>query len=206
MRADLEFLASPPVDGRASLTPGADAAAWFLATEMRKAGLQPGDGSKYLQQFDLVALRLDRDRSAIVVRHGGNEQRFVPAAVFFPDPTRDVDLTLDVVFAGYGVTAPEFGYDDYAGRGRPRQGRARLRPRAAGRRSGVGVPWHRLHAACQRLDENVERATARRRRDPRRHRAGQHPPNGAQAARPRQRAAAGAGVERASHSAREPAG
>jgi hypothetical protein len=115
MRADLEFLTSPPADGRASLTPGADAAAWFLATEMRKAGLQPGVGTRYLQQFDLVALRLDRDRSSIVIAHGGNQQRFVPAAVFFPDPTRDVALTLDVVFAGYGVTAPEFGYDDYAG-------------------------------------------------------------------------------------------
>jgi hypothetical protein len=115
MRADLEFLTSPPADGRASLTPGADAAAWFLATEMRKAGLQPGDGTRYLQQFDLVALRLDRDRSSIVIRHEGTEQGFVPAAVFFPDPTREVALTLDVVFAGYGVTAPEFGYDDYTG-------------------------------------------------------------------------------------------
>ena len=115
MRADLEFLASPPVDGRASLTQGADAAAWFLATELRKAGVQPGDGSSYLQRFDLVPLRLDRDRSSVVVRHAGDAQRFTPVAVFFPDPTREVDLTLDVVFAGYGITAPEHGYDDYAG-------------------------------------------------------------------------------------------
>ena len=115
MRADLEFLTSPPVDGRASLTQGADAAAWFLATELRKAGLQPADGSTYLQRFDLVAVRLDRDRSSVVVRQAGDEQRFAPAAVFFPDPTREIDLTLDVVFAGYGITAPEFGYDDYAG-------------------------------------------------------------------------------------------
>ena len=115
MRADLEFLTSPPVDGRASLTQGADAAAWFLATELRKAGLQPGDGASYLQRFDVVPVRLDRDRSSVVVRHAGDEQRFTPAAVFFPDPTREVDLALDVVFAGYGISAPEFGYDDYAG-------------------------------------------------------------------------------------------
>ena len=115
MHADLEFLTSPPVDGRASLTQGADAAAWFLATELRKAGLQPGDGASYLQRFDLVPMRIDRDRSSVVVRHGGDEQRFTPVAVSFPDPTRDVDLALDVVFAGYGITAPEHGYDDYAG-------------------------------------------------------------------------------------------
>ncbi len=114
MRADLEFLTSPPVDGRASLTQGADAAAWFLATELRKAGVQPGDGSSYLQRFDLVPVRLDRDGSSVVVRQAGDEQRFTPVAVFFPDPTREVDLALEVVFAGYGITAPEFGYDDYA--------------------------------------------------------------------------------------------
>ncbi|AMY09082.1 Arginyl aminopeptidase [Luteitalea pratensis] len=115
MGADLEFLTSPPVDGRASLTQGADAAAWFLATELRKAGLAPADGATYLQRFDLVAVRLDRDRSSVVVRQAGDQQRFAPVAVFFPDPTREIDLALDVVFAGYGVTAPEFGYDDYAG-------------------------------------------------------------------------------------------
>lgn len=114
MRADLEFLTSPPADGRASLTQGADAAAWFLATQLRKAGLQPGDGATYLQRFDLVPLQLDRDQSSVVVRHDANEQRFAPVAVFFPDPTRAIDLALEVVFAGYGITAPEFGYDDYA--------------------------------------------------------------------------------------------
>jgi hypothetical protein len=115
LRADLEFLTSPPLEGRASLTRGAEAAAWFLATEMRKAGLAPAKGDSFLQPFDLVPLRLDRDRSAIVVQQSGEAVRFAPVAVAFPDPTAFVDLTLDVVFAGYGITAPEFGYDDYAG-------------------------------------------------------------------------------------------
>ncbi len=115
MRADLEFLCSPPLDGRASLTDGADAAAWFLATEMRKAGLQPIDGDSYLQRFDLVPLRLDRERSVVVVRGAGGERRFPPVATFFPEPARGIDLSLDVAFAGFGITAPEFGYDDYAG-------------------------------------------------------------------------------------------
>ncbi len=115
MRADLEFLASPPVAGRASLTQGADAAAWFLATELRKAGLRPGNGDSFLQPFDVVPLRLDREQSSIAVRHAAREQRFTPVAVAFPDPTSAIESTLDVVFAGFGITAPEFGYDDYAG-------------------------------------------------------------------------------------------
>lgn len=115
LRADLAFLASPPLDGRASLSRGADATAWFLASELRKAGLESAAGPDFLQRFDLVPLNLDRGASTVTVRQGGGEQSFAPLAVFFPDPTRGVDLSLDVAFAGFGITAPEFGYDDYAG-------------------------------------------------------------------------------------------
>lgn len=115
MRADVEFLCSPPIEGRASLSRGADATAWFLAAEMRKIGLQPAVDRGFLQRFDVVPLRLDRERSSIQVLRSGAEQTFAAGSVFFPEPGRPIDLTLEVVFAGYGITAPEFGYDDYAG-------------------------------------------------------------------------------------------
>ena len=115
MRADLEFLCSPPIEGRASLSRGADAAAWFLAAEMRKIGLQPAVEGGFLQRFDVVPLRVDRERSSIHVVRNGAEQAFAASGVFFPEPGQPIDLTLPVVFAGYGITAPELGYDDYAG-------------------------------------------------------------------------------------------
>ena len=115
MRADLEFLCSPPVEGRASLTRGADAAAWYLAAEMRKIGLHPTVNDSFLQRFDLVPLRLDRERSSIQVIRNGVEETFPAGGVFFPEPAQPVDLSLDAVFVGYGITAPEFGYDDYRG-------------------------------------------------------------------------------------------
>jgi hypothetical protein len=115
MRADLELLCSPPLEGRASLSRGAETAAWFLATEMRKIGLKPGAETGFLQRFDLVPIRLNRERSWVRVVRDGVERSFAPGAVFFPEPAQPIDLTLDVVFAGYGITAPEFGYDDYAG-------------------------------------------------------------------------------------------
>ena len=115
LRADLEFLTSAPLAGRASLTPGAEAAARFIAGELAKAGLRPANADAYLQPFDLQRLRLDRDRAVVAVRHSGEEARFAPLSVAFPDPAARIELTLDVVFAGYGITAPEFGYDDYAG-------------------------------------------------------------------------------------------
>lgn len=114
LRADLEFLASPPIGGRASLTAGADATAWFLASELQKAGAHAAADGRFLQRFDLVPLQIDRAGSLVTVRGASGEARFTPLAVFFPDPTRPIDTTLDVVFAGFGITAPEVGYDDYA--------------------------------------------------------------------------------------------
>ena len=115
MRADLDFLCSPPLEGRASLSRGADAAAWFLATEMKKIGLQPTVENGFLQRFDVVPLALDRSQSSIEIIGDGEEKTFPAGGVFFPQPAQSIDLTAAVVFAGYGITAPEFGYDDYAG-------------------------------------------------------------------------------------------
>ena len=82
MRADLEFLCSPPIEGRASLSRGAEASAWFLASEMRKIGLQPAADAGFLQRFDVVPLRLDPERSSIQVVRSGAGQTFLarPAA------------------------------------------------------------------------------------------------------------------------------
>jgi hypothetical protein len=113
MRADLEILCSPRLEGRASLSQGAEEAASFLAAEMRKIGLQPVADGGFRQRFDLVPLRLDRERSSMQVTRNGVEETFPAGSVFFPEPAQPVDLSLDVVFAGYGITAPEFKYDDY---------------------------------------------------------------------------------------------
>lgn len=84
LRADLEFLTSAPLEGRASLTPGAAAAARFIADELAKAGLRPASGESHLQPFDLQPLRLDADRTVMVVGRSGEEARFSPIAVAFP--------------------------------------------------------------------------------------------------------------------------
>ena len=118
MRADVAFLASRELAGRASGSPGAEQAAEFVASEMRKAGLQPAAGGSYLQPVPLVEFDADLNESVFGWKLGnqpGVETTFRPAANFlcrFPEP---VAITAGVVFAGYGITAPELGYDDYAG-------------------------------------------------------------------------------------------
>lgn len=115
LRADLAFLASDALEGRLALQPGDDAAAEWVASEFQKAGLKGAakDGS-YLQPVPLIAYRADRGQSYIELRRGSETKswKFPDAYGDFP---HDVDVAAPVVFAGFGITAPELNYDDYQG-------------------------------------------------------------------------------------------
>jgi hypothetical protein len=114
LRADLTFLASDALQGRMSLQPGDEVAIQWIASEFAKAGLQPAADGSYLQPVDLVEYRGDRAQSYVALKRGGSEKQWK-----FPDALgayrSDIDVTADVVFAGFGITAPELNYDDYQG-------------------------------------------------------------------------------------------
>ncbi len=114
LRADLTFLTSDPLQGRMSLENGDAVAIEWVASELKKAGLKPAFGDSYVQPVPIVEYRADAAQSSIVLRRGGGEQQFawVDISGGFKRP---VDITAPVVFAGFGVSAPELGYDDYAG-------------------------------------------------------------------------------------------
>ncbi len=118
IRAHVEFLADDVLEGREAGTRGYDVAAHYVATQMAQYGLEPAadDGS----WFQKVPLR----RSSLVSSGLRVAAAGVPVAdIAIPDEgivapnSRNPDLTLTggVVFAGYGVTAPDLGYDDYKG-------------------------------------------------------------------------------------------
>ena len=114
LRADLTFLASDALQGRMALQPGDDVAIEWIASEFAKAGLKPASSGSYLQPVDLVEFRADRAQSYVALKRAGSEKRWK-----FPDAIgsyrSDVDVTADVVFAGFGITSPELHYDDYQG-------------------------------------------------------------------------------------------
>jgi hypothetical protein len=114
LRADLTFFASDALQGRLSLQPGDEVAVQWIVSEFAKAGLKPANNGSFLQPVNLIEYRSDRARSYVAMRRGGAEKRwnFPDAYGSFP---ADVDVTGDVVFAGFGITAPELGYDDYRG-------------------------------------------------------------------------------------------
>ncbi len=119
LRSDLAFVASDKLEGRMSLQPGDDEAIRWIASRFEKAHLAPAatdaEGKpSYLQSFRLIEYRPDRNASSITLARAGQKTEWhAPEAFGFFKHA--VDLTAPVVFAGYGITAPELGYDDYRG-------------------------------------------------------------------------------------------
>ena len=113
LRANLSFVASDALAGRLSLQAGDNAAAGWIASEFAKAGLDSLGQNNYLQPVPLIEFQADRGRSFVSLTRGGAETRwkFPDAYGSFP---KDVDVAAGVVFAGFGITAPELHYDDYA--------------------------------------------------------------------------------------------
>ncbi len=115
LRADLTFLASGALEGRMSLHRGSEVAIQFIAAEFAKAGLKPTAGDSYLQEVELVEYRPDPSAMRITLKRGGREEQFGYVKDFIGSFPHETTVGAPVVFAGYGITAPEFNYDDYHG-------------------------------------------------------------------------------------------
>jgi Zn-dependent M28 family amino/carboxypeptidase len=119
IEAHMRLLASDDLAGRAAGTPGYMAAAEYVAGEFEKIGLEPaGPDAGYFQPVPLVAAHLLADESTLTVRRGDAETRLEIETDFVlqPDFLREgVELRAPLVYAGFGVVAPEYGYDDFAG-------------------------------------------------------------------------------------------
>src|SRR5215472_7602082 len=114
LRADLTFLSSDALEGRMSLDRGSEVAIQFIAAEFAKTGLQPLAGGSYLQPMELIQFLPDTKQTTLALRRNGKEERYAFMRDFYGFFPRDVTVNAPVVFAGYGITAPEFHYDDYA--------------------------------------------------------------------------------------------
>jgi hypothetical protein len=115
--AIVSTLAAPEMGGRATGSPGMERAAGYIADEFHRIGLKPGgDAGSYFQPFKVVTgIRLGEGNRLQVDPAGGGPayrvgQDFVPFG--FSDSG---EVRAEVVFAGYGISAPELSYDEYAG-------------------------------------------------------------------------------------------
>jgi hypothetical protein len=126
IRAHIRFLADSLLQGRAPGTPGYDVAAHYVATELEGMGLHPGVSGSWFQPVPLQKAVTDAAASSLVLTINGKEQKLVDAkdyvlSTWFASPAgkaeskAESDVSAPVVFAGFGVTAPDQKYDDYAG-------------------------------------------------------------------------------------------
>lgn len=106
-------LSSPEMEGRGTATPGGEKAAKYIAERFQQMGLKPlGDNGSYLQAIKFNFKQVSDETS---VKVGDTALKHIEEfGVLFPQPNKDVEVTGDLVFAGYGVTAPDIKHDDYA--------------------------------------------------------------------------------------------
>jgi len=113
-----KVLASDEFEGRLPSTPGEEKTVEYLKAEFEKLGLQPGNNGSWVQDVPLVSLTADADMS-LSVRRRGTVRQYNYGSEFVAWTKRvveSVDLRdSELVFVGFGIVAPEYGWDDYAG-------------------------------------------------------------------------------------------
>jgi hypothetical protein len=115
----MRFLSDDLLEGRGTGTRGHEIAARFVASEFEKTGLEPaGENGPYFQSVPLRSIQVDNEQTILSISRTGKEQEltFGQDFVALGDSARIETLVeAPIVFVGYGVTAQDEGYDDYAG-------------------------------------------------------------------------------------------
>lgn len=110
-------LSSDDFQGRKPGTIGEEKTIRYLADEFKKAGATPGNGNSYFQQMSLIDIRPQTD-SVMIVKSNSSELRLKKLNDFVLwTQSTEAELKFnneELIFAGYGITAPEYGWDDYA--------------------------------------------------------------------------------------------
>jgi Zn-dependent M28 family amino/carboxypeptidase len=120
IRAHVRFLASDLLEGRGPGTRGGQLAAEYIATQFALAGARPaGENGTYFQKVPLMAVHTEVDKTSFtLVPASGPPIHLKYGEDYLTKdqtgaPTADIDAP--IVFVGYGIDAPEYQWNDYAG-------------------------------------------------------------------------------------------
>lgn len=118
--AYVKELASDKYEGRLTGTEGYNASAEWVASLLKEWGIRPlGDGGTFLQAFPNPYTLVFEDCEVcmhIAVEDAVVKKRYLYEKEFIPGSTSGSgEVTAEVVYVGYGATAPELGYDDFEG-------------------------------------------------------------------------------------------
>jgi len=120
LRADLFFVAGDSLRGRLTDTEENRATADYIRSRFERMGLKPAaPNGSYFQNYNLMTAALPPDADANVLEIGGDDagsRRLRAGQEFYPHRFSASGVAAaPVVFAGFGISAPQLGYDDYRG-------------------------------------------------------------------------------------------
>jgi Zn-dependent M28 family amino/carboxypeptidase len=117
-RSHIARLAADEFGGRKPGTEAEKLTLDYLESEFRKLGLMPGNGASFLQQVPMVEITAASDASLRFTTGGSTtDLKFRDDMVIWTKrvkPAESIEGS-PLVFVGHGVSAPEYGWDDYAG-------------------------------------------------------------------------------------------
>jgi Zn-dependent M28 family amino/carboxypeptidase len=116
--AHLRFLSSDLLEGRAPATRGGRIAEEYIATQLQAFGVKPGVGdSSYFQRVPIDVVKADPSTIKVTASGKANASlRFTDDVVVWPGSATDASSAHgELVFVGYGATAPEYKWDDFKG-------------------------------------------------------------------------------------------
>lgn len=117
-REDVRILASADFQGRRPGTLGEDKTTAFLLAQFRKIGLKPANGDSYLQQVPVVESTLSGSPHCLVTGRGESRPLLYKKDFLLwtkrAQPAAELAQS-ELVFVGFGIVAPEYDWNDYAG-------------------------------------------------------------------------------------------
>jgi Zn-dependent M28 family amino/carboxypeptidase len=114
---DVSFLASDDLEGRMTGSGGYQAAAGYVAEKFKDEGLATAGTVGFFQPVKFKSLAIDEAYSSVELIQGGNTTPLTLGQEVILSATGDSaqEVNADAVFVGYGISAPEVNYNDFAG-------------------------------------------------------------------------------------------
>jgi Zn-dependent M28 family amino/carboxypeptidase len=114
----LAELASDRYGGRLPFSEGETLTLNYLEKELKALGLSPGNGNSYRQEVPMVEITgTPAESIGLKTRHGNLLWALGSDYVTYSEKAQEENMVAqsDLVFAGFGIVAPEYGWNDYAG-------------------------------------------------------------------------------------------
>ena len=113
MRERVERLSADDFEGRGPGNAGGKRAAQYIADQMKASGIKPANKDSYFQNVKMIGVKAD---PKTVLKVGNESLKFADEFVATTSAQKEkVSVDADLVFAGYGIDAPNYKWNDYKG-------------------------------------------------------------------------------------------